>query len=268
MASASAISRLRHALVRRQALGARQMNPNIALPMVHRAFPAMPIFHHHTFASFVALTLFPDNEDLARKYAARWLVERDIPQKALDQGLIDTKFLVAILNDNGPDPAPKLVDQRRYWGSATGQIIKTLFALVEADDHRIREAASMTEALQLAEREIGRSHHERRSRTSFHPWLRLFRRALHMQAALALTREGFRQPQSADALMLNAMIIHQRLCGWHVARRFTGSRAKFLDADDAFWRWQDMHFDPHGVPVLSIGFENLTRRQPGRPQNY
>jgi hypothetical protein len=197
---------------------------------------------------------------------ARWLVERGIPQDALKRGLIDTQFMAAIFDDTrGSDPTPKLIRKRRYWASACGQIVKVLFALVGSDDPRVQQSASWAEAIQQAEKVAGRSERDRKAHTSFHPWLRRFRRALHMQAAIEIGRE-FGSPRSADALMLNAMVVHQRLHDWHLARRFRGTRNDYLEAD-AFWAWSGMGYDDdHGVPALWLGYESLTPRgTPGRP---
>lgn len=77
-----------------------------------------------------------------------------------------------------------------------------------------------------------------------------------MAAALELAREGYRPPRSADGLMLNAMVIHERLRDWHTLRRFPGVAANYLS--EAYWRWPGMAYDDaHGVPQLGIGFENL-----------
>jgi hypothetical protein len=88
-----------------------------------------------------------------------------------------------------------------------------------------------------------------------------------MAAAIELAREGYRPPRTVDGLMLNAILVYDRLHAWHALRRFPSSRNDSLEAD-VFWCWPGMVYDDsHGVPVLGLGYDHLTpRSRAGRPK--
>ncbi len=234
----------------------------LTLPAVRRDLPAMPVYFGNPALSFLAVTWFPDDLELARKLVARRLLRRRAPQNALEEGVqLDGRYLAEILDAVADGrPTEETVDKRRYHASAVGQIVKTLYAIVCDNDPRVQQCASEREAIQQAERMAGRPTHNRRNRSSFDPQLKRFRRVLHMAAVLEMTREGYRPARTAEAAMSNAMIVLTVLHRWHSQRQFPGSRSKLLDGDDFFWRWPGMRYYPdHGVPVLALGFDRLTR---------
>ena len=230
----------------------------VTLPMVVRRLPPMPVFYGNAALSFLAVMWFPDDLNAARKSVARMLLHRGAPQSALAEGIqIDNKYLAAILDDVADGrPDEKLVARRRYWSSACGQIIKVLFALINDADPRVRAVASWSEAIEAAERAVGRTLRERSTSSSFHPQLKRFQKSLHMCAAVEMMRDGVRVPTSVDGFMLNAMVIYEHLQAWHGTR----PRANYLDAE-AYWRWPGMAYDDtHGVPFIGFGFERLAPR--------
>jgi hypothetical protein len=244
------------------------MIEKITLPMIHRQMPPMPIFYGNVRWSFLAVTWFPDDLDLARKCVARMLAKGGVPQDALDQGVqVENRYVTAILDDTADGrPSDKEVTKRRYWASAVGQIAKVLFALITDDDERVRRVASWSEAIEQAERIVGRTLHERATSSGFHPQLKRFRRSLHMAAAIEMLREGVRVPKTVDGLMLNAMIIHTHIQAWNAIRH--SSKRVNYPATDAYGRWPGMAYDDsHGVPVLGMGFDQLAPRgRVGRPR--
>ena len=226
---------------------------------------SMPVFYGNPTLSTLAVMLFPDDLALARKLTAR-LLSHGTLQSTLAAGVqIDGRYLTAILDDlkNG-QPEQKLVARRCKWASACGQVVKVLFALTNSQDPHVREYASWEQAIKLAEREIGRT--EKRSRSSLHVQLRRFQPVLHICAAFELAREETaRPPMTADALMLNAMTLFQRLWAWHSQRTFRGSRNDYLDGE-VFWRWAGSQYDAHGVADIGMRFENLVPHgKGGRP---
>jgi hypothetical protein len=239
------------------------------VPMNYRSLPPMPRFHGNAAVSFVALVLFPDDEELARKYVARWLIEHEIPQTALDQGVrLDNEYMAALYHDTrGEHPTEREIKQRQYWSSGCGQVVKTMFALVNANDPRVRDAATAKEAFRQVEAACGRTLGERQADTSLRPWMRLFKRSLHMAAALELRREDVLQPaRSPEGWMLNAVPIPQRLYDWQATRHFPGKRNDYFTLD-AFGPWSDRYVN-HGVPDIGIAYERLTPSggQGGRPK--
>ena len=153
----------------------------------------MPIFYDNAPLSLLAVMLFPDDLDLARKCVAH-LLSHGTLQNALGAGVqLDGRYLTAILDDlKDGQPGQRLVARRRYWASACGQIVKVLFALINSNDARVREHASWEQAIKLAEREIG--HTVRRSGSSLHVHLRRFRPVLHLCGAFEMAREETARP--------------------------------------------------------------------------
>ena len=215
--------------------------------------------------SFLAVMLFPDDLTLARKLVAK-LLNYGTVQSALGAGIqLDNRYLTAIfdaLKDGQPEL--KLVRRRRYWSTACGQVIKVLFALTNSRDPRVREHASWEQAIKQAEREIGRT--KRGNRSSLHVQLRRFQPVLHFCGAFEMAREGPRHPDTAEALLLNAMTLYGMLRVWHVQRSFPGSRNDYL-AGDIFWRWEGSTYDGScGIPDIGIPFERLVPHgKSGRP---
>jgi hypothetical protein len=239
---------------------AREMIEKITLPMIPRRLPPMPIFYGDVELSFWAVTCFPDDLDLARKCVARMLAKRDAPQIAL-------QYVEAIIHDvKDGQLSDKEITKRRYWSSAVGQIAKVLYALINDADPRVQEVASWSEAIEQAERIVGRTLRERATSSGFHPQLKRFRRSLHMAAAIEMMRERIRAPKTVDGLMLNAMVIYEHLQAWNVIRH-PSNRVNY-PAADAYWRWPGMAYDDsHGVPALGIGFDQLAPRgRVGRPR--
>ena len=228
----------------------------------------MPVFYGNPTLSLFAVMLFPDDVTLARKLVAR-LLSHGTLQSTLAAGVqIDNQYLTAILDDlKGGQPEPKLVARRHYWASACGQIVKVLFALTNSPDQQVREFASWEQAIKLAEREIGRM--VRGNRSSLHVQLRRFQPALHIAGAYEMAREEtVRPPMTADGLMLNAMVLFQKLWAWHCRRTFRGSRNDYLDGE-VFWRWEGTAYDDHGVADLQLTFENLVPHgKSGRPRKH
>jgi hypothetical protein len=243
------------------------MTREVVIPVMSRSLPPLPIFYDNALLSFFGVMLFPDDLNLARKFTARKLLNRGNLQSALTDGCqVDKKYLASILDDVADGrPEEKLIRKRRYWASACGQIIKVLFALINDEDPRVRKLASWEQAIKQAERVIGRT--ERGKRSSFHVQLRRFQRVLHLCGAFEMARERPLHSQSVEGLMLNAMILYERLLGWHAQRKFSGRRNDYLEGD-VFWRWKGMAYDDaHGVPFIGIGFDNLiSRGRPGRPR--
>jgi hypothetical protein len=247
------------------------MTTTITLPMTSRPTTPMPIFHGNPAWSFFGCMLFPDDLDLARQFAVRLLLYSGRIQNTLLDGIaIDPRYMTQILDDVAfGQPNIETIKRRMRWASAAGQIVKALLALINDPDPRVRKSASWKEAIEQAEKLIGRPRRNRRStRSGFQRQLACLKRSLHMCCAWELAREGYKPPRSADGLMLNAILIHQQLWTWHEGRSFRGTRNAYLDATP-FGKWPGMaHDDAHGVPVLAINIENLTAHgRSGRPRN-
>ena len=247
------------------------MTLTLPVPVLPTRLPRltpMPVFYGNVLRSFLAVMLFPDNLNLARKFVARLLTQGTL-QNVLSAGVrVDARYMVEILDNlRDGEPGRKLVARRRYWASACGQIVKVLFALTNSQDERVRERASWEEAIKQAEWQIGRVCRGRRS--SLHVQLRRFAPVLHFCGAFELASEQGRPPMTADALLLNAMTLHGRLWAWHVNRRWRGARNEYLEGD-IFWRWAGSEYDPSsGVPDVEVSFAMLARcGQPGRPRKY
>ena len=228
----------------------------------------MPIFYDNAPLSLLAVMLFPDDLDLARKCVAH-LLSHGTLQNALGAGVqLDGRYLTAILDDlKDGQPGQRLVARRRYWASACGQIVKVLFALINSNDARVREHASWEQAIKLAEREIG--HTVRRSGSSLHVHLRRFRPVLHLCGAFEMAREETaRPPLTAEALMLNAMTLYEHLRAWDTVRVFRGRRSDYL-VGDVCWKWQRSEYADHGVPDIGVPFDSLiARNKGGRPRKH
>ena len=216
----------------------------------------MPVFYGDPALSFLAVMLFPDDLDLARKLTA----------KLLNYGTTQIQDLPAILADlRDGQPDQRLVAKRRKWASGCGQVVKVLFALINSRDPRVREHASWEQAIKQAERTIGRV--KRGNRSSLHVQLRQFQPVLHFCGAFEMAREErWRQPATIEAMMLNAMTLYDKLRAWHVQRSFPGSRNDYL-AGDIFWRWEGSTYDGScGIPDIGIPFERLVPHgKSGRP---
>jgi hypothetical protein len=245
------------------------MSTNLPVPVVApvaatRLIPT-PIFYDNAPLSMLANMLFPDDITLARKCVAHFLSSGTL-QSTLGAGIqIDNRDMSAIVSDLADgESSRKLVARRRYRASAVGQIVKVLFALINSNDERVREHASWEAAILIAEREIG--HTIRKSESSLHAHLRQFRPVLHIAAAFEMAREETaRPPQTADALMLNAMTLFRRLKAWDVVRGFRGRRSDHL-VGDIYWRWQGSMYDDHGVRDIGYRFDNLIPHgKGGRP---
>ena len=158
------------------------------------------------------------------------------------------------LNDGQPDQ--RLVAKRRKWASGCGQVVKVLFALTNSRNPVSCQHASWEQAIKQVEREIGRL--DRGKRSSFHvQHLPRFRPVLHFCGAFEMAREGPQHPNTAEALLANAMMLYDKLRAWHVQRRFPGSPNDYL-AGDIFWRWEGSAYDDScGIPEIGISRENL-----------
>jgi hypothetical protein len=226
----------------------------------------MPVFYGNAALSFLAVMLFPDDPTLARKLVAK-LLNYGTVQSALGAGIqIDNRYLAEILTDlRDGQPDQRLFAKRRYWATACGQVVKVLFALTNDCDPRVYEYASWEQAIKQAEREIGRTI--RGNRSSLHVQLRLFRPVLHFCGAFEMAGEGPQHPNTAEALLANAMMLYDKLRAWHVQRRFPGSRNDYL-AGDIFWRWEGSAYDDScGIPNIGISFEKLVHHgKSGRPR--
>jgi len=241
----------------------------LPVPVAPTRFIPLPIFYDNPPLSLLAVMLFPDDLVLARKLVARFSLHcHGTIQATLGAGCqLDSKYLTAISDDfkDGP-PEPKLrrlVRRRRYWASCCGQIVKVLFALTNDQDPRVREHASWEQAIKQAEREINRT--VRGKRSSFHVQLRRFRPVLHFCGAFEMAREETRRPPlTADALLVNAMTLHDKLSAWHAQRAFPGQRNDYLTGD-VFWRWEGSRYDDSGgIPDIGISFDRLVPH--GRPR--
>jgi hypothetical protein len=241
-----------------------QLPVPITPPQPTRWIP-MPIFYGNATLSFYAVMLFPDDLILARKLVAK-LLNRTL-QSTLGAGCqLDNRYLIAILKDlNDGQPDQRLVAKRGKWASACGQVVKVLFALTNDSDPRVRECASWEQAIKQAERTIGRV--KRGNRSSLHVQLRRFQPVLHFCGAFELAREGPQHPDTAEALLLNAMTLYAKLSAWHAQRRFPGTRNDYL-CGDIFWRWEGSEYDAScGIPDIGISFEKLVPHgTPGRPR--
>jgi hypothetical protein len=228
----------------------------------------LPVFYDNAPLSLLANMYFPDDIDLARKCVAH-LLSHGTLQSALGSGIqLDNRYMSAILDDlKDGQPDQRSVARRRYCASACGQIVKVLFALINANDPRVREYASWEQAIKIAEREIGRTIRGKRS--SLHVQLARFRPDLHICAAFEMAREErVRPPLSAEAMMLNAMTLYDRLRAWDAVRNFRGRRSDFL-VGDIYWRWAGSIYDDHGVPDIGYPFDNLIPRDKGgRPRKH
>jgi hypothetical protein len=229
----------------------------------------LPIFYNNPPRSLFAVMLFPDDLVMARKLVARLLNEKILP-KALEDGCqFDNRYLrdvLADLQDGQPDS--KLVGRRYYWATGCGQVVKTLFALINSHDPRVREYASWEQAIKQAEQQIGRTDRGKRSSFSVQH-LHRFRPVLHFCGAFVMALEGPHHPATAEALLLKAMTLHTMLREWHVKRHYPGRRADYFDGD-VFWRWEGSDYDASGagVPDIAIPFARLIPRgKPGRPRN-
>ncbi len=229
----------------------------------------LPILYDNILLSLFAVMLFPDDLALARKLVARLLIQGTL-QDVLNTGVrVDQKYMVAILDDlRDGRPDQKLTARRRYWASACGQVIKVLFALINANDVRVREHASWEQAIRIAEREIGRT--QRGNRSSLSVQRRRFAPVLHVLGAFEIARdEGSRPPLTAEALLHNAMVLHAKLWDWHVRRHWRGARNRYLE-QEIFWRWPDATYDASGgVPDIAIPFDRLVPYgEGGRPRKH
>jgi hypothetical protein len=146
----------------------------------------MPVFYDNPPLSLLSVMLFPDDLDLARKAVAHFLSSGTV-QSALGSGIqIDNRYMHAIISDLADgQPDQKLVRRRRYWASAVGQVVRATFALINANDPRVRDFASWEQAIRIAEREIGRT--VRGKRSSLHVQLARFRPVLHIASAWRAT---------------------------------------------------------------------------------
>jgi hypothetical protein len=236
----------------------------ITPPQPTRRLP-MPIFYGNAALSFYAVMLFPDDLILARKLVAK-LLNRTL-QSTLGAGCqLDNRYLIEILKDlNDGQPDQILVAKRQKWASACGQVVKVLFALTNSPDPVSHQYASWEQAIKQVEREIGRTI--RRNRSGLHVQLRRFQPVLHFCGAFEMAREGPRHPDTAEALLLNAMTLYGKLSAWHAQRRFPGSRNDYL-AGDIFWRWEGSMYDAScGIPDIGISLENLVPHgKSGRPR--
>jgi hypothetical protein len=239
--------------------------PIAALATTQRLIP-MPVFYNNAPLSLLAIMFFPDDLLLARKCVAH-LLSHGTLQSALGAGVqLDGRYLTAILDDlKDGQPDQRTVARRRYWASACGQVVKVLFALTNSNDERVREYASWEQAIKLAEREIGRT--VRRSGSSLLHHLRRHRSALYICGAYEMARgEAARPPLSAEALMLNSMMLYEHLCSWDAVRGSRRGRRSDLLTGDVYWRWQGSGYFDHGVPDIGIRFDRLVPHgKGGRP---
>jgi hypothetical protein len=247
------------------------MTTNLPVPIAPlgatRLIP-MPIFYDNALLSLLSNLLFPDDLTLARKCTAHFLSSGTV-QSALGAGIqVDGRYMSAMLSDLADgQPDQKLVRRRRYWASAVGQVVKVMFALINANDPRVCDFASWEQAIRIAEREIGRT--VRGKRSSIHVQLRRFRPVLHLCAAFEMAKEETAMPpQTAEALMLNGMVLFERLKAWDTVRGFRGRRSDLLSGD-VFWRWSGSDYAEHGVADIGYPFENLIPHgQGGRPRKH
>jgi hypothetical protein len=225
----------------------------------------LPIFYDNPSLSLLSVMLFPDDLNLARKAVAHFLSYGTL-QSTLDAGVqIDKRYMSAVVSDLADgQPDQKTVKRQRYRASACGQIVKVLFATINSNDARVRDRATWELAIKIAEREIG--HTVRKSESSLHAHLRRFRPALHLCAAFEMAREETeRPPLNAEALMLNAMTLFEKLKAWDTVRGFRGRRSDHLTGD-VYWRWQGSAYFDHGVRDIGYPFENLIAHgKGGRP---
>jgi hypothetical protein len=242
------------------------MIANLPVPLVTttRLIP-MPVFYDNAPLSLLAVMLFPDDLDLARKCVAH-LLSHGTLQNAIGAGIkVDNRYMMAILDDlKDGQPDQKLVGRRRYWASACGQVVKVLFALTNSNDERVRERACWEAAVKIAEREIGRT--VRRNESSLFHHLRRFRSVLHIAAAYEMAREETVQPpKTAEGLMLNAMVLFEQMKAWETVRGSRGRRSDLLNGD-VFWKWQRQDYATHGIPDIGYLFDNLVPHgKGGRP---
>jgi hypothetical protein len=240
--------------------------PALVAPVAPTRLIPMPVFYDNAPLSLLSVMFFPDDLDLARKCVAHFLSYGTL-QSTLGAGVqIDKRYMSEIISDLADgEPSRKLVARRRHQASACGQIVKVLFALTNSDDAQVRDRATWELAIKIAEREIG--HTIRKSGSSLHAHLRRFRPALHIAAAFEMAKEeAERPPLNAEALMLNAMTLFERLKAWDTVRGFRGRRSDHLTGD-IFWRWHGGDYVDHGVADIGYPFDNLIpHNKGGRPR--
>ena len=103
-------------------------------------------------------------------------------------------------------------------GGRLREVIKVLLALIYADDPQVRARATLEEAIRQAEREIGR-----KTRASYPACMRSYGASnppCTFVPPSSWPRSKACTAWNAEALMLNAMVIHQQLSFWDSQRSF------------------------------------------------